>query len=149
MIPKLYRADAARIALIAKSHRRLTGRALVEISPDPVATLWSAPLAIVAHGTEADPLFFFGNAAALDAFELPVERFIGMPSRYSAEPDERSARQALLDRVSARGYIDDYTGVRISDSGRRFTIAQATVWNLIDANGTRHGQAAAFLPPPR
>lgn len=147
VVPGAYRADAARIALIAESFARLLGRPLVPVGGDVVAALWTAPLAIVAHGTQDDPLFFFGNAAALAAFEIPLERFVGMPSRFSAEPDERSARQALLDRVTAHGFIDDYTGVRISGNGRRFTIRDAVVWNLVDAQGAKHGQAAAFLPP--
>lgn len=147
LIPAIFRADADRIALIADSYAHLLGRPLVAEGSDVVAALWTAPLAIVAHGTEADPVFFFGNLAALAAFELPLERFIGMPSRFSAEPDERSARQALLDRVSSHGFIDDYTGVRISGSGRRFTISDAAVWNLVDVHGAVHGQAAAFVPP--
>lgn len=81
---------------------------------------------------------------ALERFELSVERFSGMPSRLSAEPLLRDERQALLARVTSHGFIDDYAGVRISASGRRFRIREATVWNLVDAGGVAHGQAAAF-----
>jgi len=132
-----------RIALIAESHERLTGRALVD-APDLADALWNAPLAVVAHGTEADPLFFFGNRAALTAFGASLDQFVGMPSRLSAEAPDRAERQALLDRVTAQGFIDDYAGVRVRLDGRRFRIENATVWNLIDAEGRRHGQAAAF-----
>ena len=135
---------AARIALIAESHLRLTGRALVADANDVVLALWQAPQVIVAHGTEDDPLFFFGNAAAMARFETTPEAFVGSPSRFSAEAPLRSERQALLDRVSRHGFIADYAGVRISAQGRRFRIEQATVWNLIDANGAVHGQAATF-----
>ena len=58
----------------------------------------------------------------------------------------REERQALLDRVTAQGYIDDYAGIRISAKGRRFRIARAVVWNLVDAGGHCHGQAAMFRP---
>jgi hypothetical protein len=34
--------------------------------------------------------------------------------------------------------------VRVSATGRRFRIAGAIVWNLVDAAGLRHGQAASF-----
>jgi predicted DNA-binding protein (UPF0251 family) len=50
----------------------------------------------------------------------------------------------LLERVAAQGFIDDYTGVRIAKSGRRFRIQRATVWNLVDSSGRRVGQAATF-----
>jgi len=46
--------------------------------------------------------------------------------------------------VRDRGFIDDYAGVRVAASGRRFRIEQAVVWNLLDDAGQRHGQAATF-----
>jgi hypothetical protein len=144
-VPPRFREEEAarRIGLIAASYARLLGRPLVE-SRDAVQALWEAPLAIVAHGTEADPLFFFANRAALDAFNASLDQFLGMPSRLSAEAPDRAERQALLDRVSARGFADDYAGVRVALTGERFRIAGATVWNLIDEAGVMQGQAAAF-----
>lgn len=130
---------------MAQSHARIVGQALPEgPGADLVERLWNAPVAIVAHGTETDPLFFFGNARALEAFEASVGKFVGMPSRYSAEMPNREERQNLLDRVSRNGFIDDYSGMRISANGRRFMIEGAVVWNLVDADGVRQGQAAAF-----
>lgn len=138
---------AARIALIAQSHQRLLGRPLVARADDAALlslVLWEAPQVIVAHGREPDPLFFFGNRAALARFETTADQFVGMPSRLSAEAPLREERQALLERVARDGYIADYAGVRISARGRRFRIEQAVVWNLVDAGGAVHGQAAAF-----
>ena len=132
-----------RLALIAESHARLTGRPLVEGPATPDA-LWTAPLAVLAHGTEPDPVFFYGNRLALELFELMATELVRMPSRLSAEPVDRAERARLLDAVSRRGFIADYEGVRISARGRRFRIEQATVWNLVDAAGALHGQAAAF-----
>jgi len=99
---------------------------------------------VVAHGTEADPLFFFANRAALARFAMTADQFIGMPSRLSAEAPLRDERQALLERVTRDGFIADYAGVRIAADGTRFRIAAATVWNLVDPDGSVHGQAAAF-----
>lgn len=145
-VPAAYRIPAAaeRIALIAESFARLLGRPLVPAGDDPVAALWAAPLAVVAHGIEDDPVFFFGNRAALAAFDSDVAGFTAMPSRLSAEAPLRDERQRLLERVTQRGFIDDYAGVRISATGLRFRIEKAVVWNLIDAQGRRHGQAATF-----
>jgi hypothetical protein len=67
-----------------------------------------------------------------------------MPSRLSAEPLAREERARLLARVAARGYVDDYTGVRISSTGRRFRVRDATVWNLTDEQGYYRGQAACL-----
>lgn len=145
-VPAILRdpAGAARISLIAESYRRLTGRSLVRESADPAAALWVAPAVILAHGAEADPLFFFANRAGLERFETDLASFIGSPSRFSAEAPNRAERQLLLDRVSRDGFIDDYAGVRISARGKRFRIEAATVWNLIDGDGAIQGQAATF-----
>jgi len=70
--------------------------------------------------------------------------FTKLPSRLSAEAPIRAERDALLQRVTEHGYIDDYSGVRISSSGKRFLIEQATVWNLMDGEGAYCGQAAMF-----
>jgi hypothetical protein len=129
-----------RLALIAESHARLTGRPLLADGGD----VWSAPLAVLAHGTQADPIFFYGNRLTLELFEVTAELFVRMPSRLSAEPVDRAERAALLDRVTRDGFIDDYAGVRVSATGRRFRIERATVWNLIDQAGVLQGQAAAF-----
>lgn len=137
-------ATATRIALVAESFARLLGRPLVAQGADPVRVLWEAPAVIVAHGTEPDPLFFFANRTALARFEATPDQFLGMPSRLSAEAPLREERQALLDRVSRDGFIADYAGVRVTLNGRRFRIEQAVVWNLRDAAGAIHGQAACF-----
>lgn len=133
-----------RLALIADSYRRLLGQDLLIAGENLAEAMWFAPRVIVAHGTEADPVFFYGNRMALEAFEMSFADFTRLPSRFSAEPLAREERARLLARVSRDGYIDDYAGVRISATGQRFRIAQAVVWNLIDADGVVHGQAASF-----
>jgi hypothetical protein len=89
-------------------------------------------------------LFCYANLAAQRLFGFTWREFIGLPSRLSAEAPERVERERLLARVASHGYIDDYSGVRISKSGQRFRIHRATVWNLTDAHGHRLGQAAQF-----
>ena len=143
-IPTFSEAQRGRIACIADSYERLTGRPLVSRDVDVVEALWSAPLAIVAHGTEANPVFFFGNRTALALFEMDFGHFTRLPSRLSAGPLLREERARLLERVTRDGIITDYAGVRISATGKRFRIANAAVWNLTDAQGTAAGQAAAF-----
>lgn len=132
-----------RLELIAASYQRLTGKTLLDTF-DPLA-LWNAPRAIVAHGTEDDPVFFYGNKLALQLFGMSFEEFAHLPSRLSAGPLERQARAVLLERVARQGFIDDYSGIRIAKSGKRFMIERATVWNLLDEAGICHGQAATFI----
>lgn len=147
-VPDCYREPQAerRIAAVAASFERLLGRPLVDPCDDAVTAMWLAPQVIVAHGVEADPIFFFGNRAALACFETDLPAFLAMPSRLSAEAPLREERQALLNRVAAHGFIDDYAGVRISAKGRRFMIEQAVVWTVTDEAGVSIGQAATFAP---
>jgi hypothetical protein len=133
-----------RLSLIAESHARLTGHDLVARTGNLRDAMWNASAVIVAHGTEPDPLFFYGNRLALSLFEMDRAAFVGMPSRLSAEPMLREERARLLERVSLDGFIADYSGIRIAASGKRFRIERAVVWNLIDASGKCHGQAATF-----
>jgi hypothetical protein len=134
-----------RLASIAGSFARLAGRHLVESSPGGLErALWDAPRAIVAHGTEAEPLFFYGNRIALELFAMTAAEFIGLPSHSSAEPALREARARMLAGLEQGGIVEGYSGVRIAADGRRFAISGATVWNLIDESGGRLGQAATF-----
>ena len=67
-----------------------------------------------------------------------------MPSRETAEADAREVRERLLSQVREHGITRQYTGVRISKSGKRFLIENATVWNVTDDEGRLLGQAATF-----
>lgn len=134
-----------RLKLIFDSYQRLTGKRLLDSAPFDPEVMWHALHAIVAHGTEVDPVFFYGNRTALQRFEMTFDDFVRLPSRLSAEPLAQEARTKLLERVTKHSFIDDYSGMRISSSNRRFMIANATVWNLLDAAGVYHGQAATFI----
>ena len=133
--------------LIIDSFAALTGRPLVDglVGADSAGEkLYHAPFVVLAHDTASDPVFFYANLAAQELFELDWPQFVALPSRLSAEPLAREERARLLARVSRDGYIDDYAGIRISASGRRFRITGATVWNLIAAGSRYQGQAAMF-----
>lgn len=137
----------AQTQLIARSLDHWTGRALLPGLFNPLGlakNVFAAPFVLVSHGTEADPVLNYGNAAALQLWEMTWDELTRTPSRLTAEAPNREERARLLAAVTARGFIDDYSGVRISKSGRRFRIAQAAVWNLLDERGVYAGQAAMF-----
>ena len=141
--------------LLLDSFTRLLGRDLVPRDASPAEQarrLFESPFVVVSHGTEADPVLNYANATALRLWEMDWATFVQTPSRLTAEPVHRDERARLLERTSRDGYVNDYAGIRISQSGRRFRIEQAIVWNLVDAAGQRRGQAATFdawtpLPP--
>jgi MEKHLA domain len=106
--------------------------------------LFNAPFVVVSHGTQLDPILNYGNRAALALWEMSWEEFTRTPSRLTAEAPNRQERARLLEEVAARGFMDNYSGVRISKNGRRFEISRAIVWNLVTENGEPCGQAATF-----
>ena len=72
------------------------------------------------------------------------ETLTALPSRFSAEPLHRGERQQLLEDVRTQGYSDNYRGIRISATGKRFYIESARIWMLLDTKGKTVGQAATF-----
>ncbi len=132
---------------LRRTFHALTGRDLIDpaLSPEAAAkTLFHAPFVVLSHDAAPDPILTYGNRAALELFALSWEALIQMPSRLTAEAPNRAERARLLAEVTARGFIDDYSGVRIARTGKRFLIERATVWNLSDESGRRRGQAATF-----
>jgi PAS domain S-box-containing protein len=133
--------------LLGESYARLLGKPLVpdEELPPAEAARWlyeDAPFGILAHDTQADPVFVYGNLRAQRLFGYTWNELTALPSRLSAEAPERSERQAFLEQVTRDGYVDGYRGVRVTKSGERFWIERATVWQLFDRDGVYRGQAA-------
>jgi len=140
-------ATVARVQLLLDSFAGRVGRELVPRAGSPAEQaerLFRARFVVVAHGTEADPVLAYGNAAALALWQMTWEELTRTPSRLTAEPVHRDERARLLARTREHGFVDDYSGIRISKTGRRFRIERAIVWNLTDAAGEHRGQAATF-----
>lgn len=140
-------AVIAHAVCLARSLKHWTGRELIPGAHDPAELarrVFEAPFVLVSHGTEVDPVLNYGNQAALDLWEMAWGDLIRTPSRLTAEAPDRAERSRLLNEVTRRGFIDDYSGIRISRTGRRFRIARATVWNLITGDMRPCGQAAMF-----
>ena len=137
-----------RCGWLVAGFRRWTGRELLaDLPPEPLAlarALYDAPFVVVSHGTQLDPVFWFANRTAQRLGEVDWATFIRMPSRQSVEAGEHDDRERLLARAKAHGYVDDYQGVRISASGRRFRIQNVVLWNLRNEHDQPAGQAATF-----
>ena len=134
--------------LLTGSYARLLGAPLVPLEYDegnPMLWLYEqAPFCVLAHNTDPDPIFIYGNRAAQKCFELTWEELTSLRSRLSAEEPNREERQRLLELVQRQGFATGYRGLRIAKSGRRFWIENVTVWQLLDRAGTLHGQAAVY-----
>jgi len=133
------------VEILRSSYLHWTGKYFFDqgvTHENAVEALFVAPFAVLSHGLGIDPIFNYGNQRALDIFEMSWEEFTVLPSRLSAETVNQKERVKLLDAVSRHGYINNYSGIRISKSGRRFMIRDATVWNLMTPDCQFYGQAA-------
>jgi hypothetical protein len=114
-------------------------------SPEQLSeALFHAPFVIVSHGIEADQILNYGNQAALQLWDMSWDKFTQTPSRLTAETGNQATREKMLVQVANQGYTDNYSGVRISSTGRRFLIEKTVIWNLTDESGNSCGQAATF-----
>jgi MEKHLA domain len=138
--------DPSFFKLLADNYTRLLKRPLVPVSLSAEeGALWlyeQAPFGILAHNAASDPVFVYGNRTAQRCFEYEWDELTTLPSRLSAEAPNREERQAFLERVGRDGFVEDYRGIRVTKSGKRFWIDGATVWQLSDDQGVYRGQAA-------
>jgi quinol monooxygenase YgiN len=137
------------VSRLARSLLKFTGRTLLPgVPPGALApAAFNAPFVLLAHGVEpapSGPLLCYGNAAALALFELEPTTLVGMPSRLTAEPEQREERASMLRAAGSAGFIDNYAGIRVAASGRRFRITGATVWTMEDEDSVPCGQGAMF-----
>jgi hypothetical protein len=133
--------------LLLDSYRYWVGRDLFQRVGGPeeqAHALFLAPFVVVSHGMEEDPILNYGSHLALTLWEMTWDELLQTPSRLTAEVVNRAEREWMLERARTRGYVDNYRGVRIANSGRRFLIENAIVWSVMDQARRRLGQAATF-----
>ncbi|MEH6633252.1 MAG: MEKHLA domain-containing protein [Halopseudomonas aestusnigri] len=136
---------------LAESFKLVTGRDLVIPSIRSAQNegslgtqLFNAPFVVVSHNGGPDPILNYGNQVALDLWEMGWNDFIGTPSRHTAESEYREDRAVMLEQARKKGFIDNYEGIRISSTGRRFKINSAIIWAVPTIGSDRDGQAATF-----
>lgn len=141
--------DSDHARLLSASFKALLGRDLLPDglpeAPNALAqALYDAPQIILSHDTSEDPILTYANKAAQRLWEMPWEDLIGLPSRKTAEPQHRDQRSAMFEDMRQKGFTENYEGVRISATGKRFLIQNAIIWTLYDTNGVKQGEAATF-----
>ncbi|MBW4450219.1 MAG: MEKHLA domain-containing protein [Spirirestis rafaelensis WJT71-NPBG6] len=124
------------------SYQHWTGTSLLNVSGTS-EEIAQALFVLVSHGTQADPIFNYGNRKALQLWELSWEEFTKMPSRKSAEKIVQEERDRLLAEAASKGF-SNFSAVRITSTGKRFQIQDGILWNLIDEQNRHCGQASVF-----
>ena len=107
--------------------------------------LYRAPFVVVSHATQSDPILNYANAIALTLWEMDWQTFTSTPSRMTAETAQlQEERARFMKEALEKGFVRNYRGIRISRTGKRFWIENATIWTVRDEQGNRCGQAATF-----
>jgi MEKHLA domain len=138
-------------ARITASHTTGFGQPLLApVAPEHLAQeLFNLDTVVLAHDgadPEGDPgpRLIYANAAALRLWRRTWREQVGLPSRLTAEAQERPGRTRMLMSALEQHAIRGYCGIRIDSRGRRFQIRNARLWTLWDSAGNPCGQAAAF-----
>lgn len=145
------------LELIARSYKQFTNKDLSNIDDlDSVIAAHSNIKNLIKKISEnnsivnecfdlsADPIFIYGNNAALKLWELSFEEFTKFSSRNTANLDQQSSRNSLLQEVLDKGFIENYSGIRVSKSGKKFMIENAMVFQVYDLQDHNIAQAVLF-----
>ena len=124
------------------SHLRIVGTPLLPVTAGtsieaaPTA-LFEAAAVVVSHNTQTPPVFNYGNAAALSLWGLSWHEFTALPSERSAadDTDVQSSRKKALEAAKAQGVVREYSGVRVTSTGRRFQLEDAVLWTIVLPKG--------------
>jgi hypothetical protein len=132
--------------LLNQSYQHWFGDYLVD-ERDPgqvLAALNEDERVIFSLGLEPEPVFNYGNVKALGLFGFELAEFIQLPGRETMSQEQATIDQMLQDEIGRRGFVADYTGLRLNKRGRVWQIEAGKVWQLTDNLGRLHGHAACF-----
>jgi MEKHLA domain len=136
------------VIMMLENLKKWTGYDLIQEYGFSLETLgeqvFYADFYILSHDRSTDPLLNYANQRVLDLWEVSWSELTRMHSRETAKSIDRDARSAIMAEVKANNYINGYSGVRISKTGKEFKILDGTVWNLYASTGDFCGQAAWF-----
>ena len=136
--------------LILQSHEHAFGRPLIaynrsgDLQRLRCQELFFCASPVLAHDRRSDPELIYANAAALRLWQTTWGDLIGLPSRLTAPESVRRGRQRALIQAHHQEAISNYSGRRVSRSGRQFMIHNARIWSLRDDAQTICGQAASI-----
>jgi len=135
------------VQIILNSYRQLLDRELFDRTGDELTqseNLFYLDRVVYSHNNSSDPIYNYSNQKGLELWEMDWQQLTTTPSRMTTQPLLREEREQLLQETIAKGYIENYQGIRISRTGKKYQIKDITVWNLTDNKGKFCGQAATF-----
>lgn len=136
------------VSILLDNLKRWTGLDLAGDCNIPVGKLgkrvYEADFYLLSHDETAEAILNYANKKALDLWEMTWEELTSAPARNTAKPDDRGKRDEVMHRVNEKNFIEGYSGIRVSKSGREFLIKNVTIWNVFSEDGKPYGRAAWF-----
>ena len=135
------------VETLLDSFEKLVQKQIIVRTGDPIEDLKlieGGEFVLVSHNGGKDPILNYGNQFALNLWELNWKDFTKTPSRKTAEIDLRARREEMLKIAKEKGFYDEYEGIRVSSTGKRFRIKNAIIWNVLNKDNATIGQAAYF-----
>lgn len=142
------------VTLLDRSLKRLTGQGIFDrigVKPSSPKGIYNTVclnerFVLISHGTESNPIYNFGNVAALQAFARSWDD-IKIPSAESVvlRSQDEVLRKELMRKVTENGFVEGASGIRVRGDGKFIKLVDAVVWNCYDADDSTYiGQAAFF-----
>mmetsp|Transcript_14710 Transcript_14710/g.23932 ORF Transcript_14710/g.23932 Transcript_14710/m.23932 type:complete len:173 (-) Transcript_14710:2202-2720(-) len=134
------------VHLLQESYKHYTGK---QLGGEEMAT-WEAlhnseAFVLASVGIQDDPIFNYGNRAAMNVFKLDWDEFTQFPGRYSADEENRESREKLLKMANQAEYLPDVEAIRVDAEKRRFKLVDAELFTVLSGDKqTRIGQAVWF-----
>lgn len=143
------------VALVDESLRKLSGEGIFERMGLSIAheandiyekICENERFVLITHGIESDPIYNYGNVAALEAFARTWDDLRTIPSRESVviRSQDEKLRIELMKTVTDTGFVDGATGIRVRGDDKFIRLVDAVVWNCYDRESVYVGQAALF-----
>lgn len=107
-------------------------------------SLYTSEYCILAVNNNEIPTFTYMNLSAQKLWEVSLNQALKMQGKQTAQKKDQKEREKLLNQVKKKGKTNSYSGIRISQKGKRFFIKKASIWNIINKQGVFEGQAACF-----
>jgi len=130
---------------LLESYQAALGEPLVDCKGDVTSKVWNLNFPLIMHDNTIDPKFNYANKAAQNLFEYEENEILGLPSRLSAPADQQKARKVIMEKLKKDSFITNYSGTRVTKTGKLFQIVNATIWNTYNQDRIFSGQAALIL----
>jgi len=103
---------------------------------------------VLSHGIQADPIYNYGNQAALTLFGHTIESLCRTPSRRSTLPTLEQNRATIIADIEKSDYGYFHNALRCSTSGKIWVMSEILYWKVYNDEG-KHIGAAAFYDVSR